>query len=59
MKCAAAGMPRDTDDVPDLRFLARVLNLEGPNDAKEAALRYFSERQLPAELGATLAACWG
>lgn len=49
MKCAAMRLGEEFQDLDDVRFLLRYLNLSSMDEAFEVITRYFDESQLPAK----------
>ena len=47
MKCAAMRIGEEFQDLDDVRYLLRYLNVERVDEALEIVGRYFDERQLP------------
>jgi len=47
MKCAAMRLGEEFQDLDDVRFLLRYLNIEQVEEALEVVTRYFDEAQLP------------
>jgi hypothetical protein len=47
MKCAAMRLGAEFQDLDDVRFLLRYLNLERAEQALEIVTRYFDAEQLP------------
>jgi hypothetical protein len=54
MKCAALRVDAAPSDFDDLRYLLRFMNVQRPEAAMSLLERYFSERQLPADIRETL-----
>lgn len=54
MKCAALAVNQGPSDRDDIRFLLRLLNLHDSAAALEVVMRYFNERQVPADLDSLL-----
>lgn len=47
MKCAAMRLGEEFQDLEDVRYLLRYLNITSTDEALEIVLRYFDESQLP------------
>jgi len=49
MKCAAMRLGEEFQDLDDVRFLLRYLDIDGVDQALEVVTRYFDEARLPAK----------
>jgi hypothetical protein len=54
VKVAALRVEHEPREVDDVRYVLRALNVMSPDEALEIVGRYFSDRQLAPETGATL-----